>query len=286
MARQAIEAPIPRPPRFGIVAATQAIDDGVRWQEGFKFAPEACGNSGVRSVDCNGATDEMIPDENPAVVEGDPFQIWAADKCSTFGWQARDYQGRARRQLETTRSFQIANELWRGDLARTDNLVNLALTDPSSDIVTNGPASELSAMACLEAGLATCNKGRQGMIHITPQYLTHLVTNGTVRLDGSTYTSPSGHIVVPDAGYDGSGPISGVTGLPTVPGDSQWAFATSLIQLRLAPVDVFPGELSQALDRSVNSITYWAQQLVAYEWDECCLIAAEVDLPVCLTGGS
>lgn len=289
MTRQAVEAPTPRPPRFGIVAAASTIEDGTDWAAGFKFNPEGCGAGGRVIVECAGNTGAMDEPSRRPLVEGDPFAIYAANECeTTMGFMQADYEARARRALETTRSYEIGNEIWRGDLTQgVGGLVNLPLTSLEGDVVTSAAADPIDALACLESGLASATKGRQGMVHVTPQLLTHLVGAYVVTLVGNTYMSPNGHIVVPDAGYDGSGP--GATPVPA--GATQWAYATSMLALRLGPVDVIPGSLAEAknfaaaVDRAVNKVRVWATQLVAYEWDECALMQAEVDLPVCSIGG-
>lgn len=289
MARQAVEAPTPRPPRYGLVAAAPVIEDGADWARGFRFYPEGCGASGRIAVECAGNTAEMDEPERRGNVEGDPFAVYAANDCeTTFGFRQADYEARARRALETTRSYEIANEVWRGDLTQgVSGLENLPLTSTEGDVVTSGPADPIDAVACLEQALAQATRGRQGMIHITPQLLTHLKGASVVELVGNTYLSANGHIVVPDAGYDGSGP--GAT--PQAAGASQWAYATSMISLRFGPLDVIPGSLADAknfaaaVDRSTNKVRVWATQLVAYQWDECALLQAEVDLAVCSIGG-
>lgn len=289
MARQAVEAPTPRPPRFGLVAAASVIDDGRDWAQGFKFNPEGCGASGRIPVECVGNTDTMDEPSRRPLVEGDPFAIYSANDCeTTFGFAQADYEARARRALETTRSYEIANEVWRGDLTQgAGGLVNLPLTSTEGDVVTSAAADPVDALACLEQALAQAVKGRQGMVHVTPQLLTHLRNQYVVELVGNTYMTPNGHIVVPDAGYDGSGP--GAT--PTPAGATQWAYATSMIGLRLSTVDVIPGSLADAknfaaaTNRATNKVRVWATQLVAYVWDECALLQAEIDLPVCAIGG-
>lgn len=270
-----------RPPRYSLWASAPTLSDDARWQNGFEFQPESCGASGRLAVECEGNTSEMDATYGPVTVEGTPFLVWSSDKCSSWGFLARDWNGRARRALEATRSFEIAAELWTGSLS----IANPALTDLASDTVTDGPTAEVAALACLEQGLARCYKGRQGMVHVTPQLLTHLRGFNVVELSGNQWVSPNGHLVVPDAGYDGSGP-GGVEA-----GDSQWAYATGMVSLRSSEVVYTPGTLREArdfaaaMDRSVNDIVVFAQQVVAFQVDECCIIAAEVDLAVCAIAG-
>lgn len=273
---QPVEAPQARPPRFGLIAAAPRIEDGERWQAGFSFEPEACGSSGRLPVLCDdGGNAEMDSQRGPGVVRSDPFLVWAADECTTFGMEARDWQGRARRQLAADESFQIAAELWGGSLTLEHGT---SLASDTAIEVNNAPADPVDALAALEAGMAQCNRGRQGMVHLTPQVLTLLVAESAVRLDGNTYVSPNGHIVVPDAGYDGSAP----DGAPA--GASQFMYGTSMIGVRLSDVTVTPPsladarDLAQALNRAVNTIVVYAQRLAAWQWDECCHLAAEVDV--------
>lgn len=286
--------PVPaQPPRYGLLVAAPVtptppgLPSGQRWQAGVSWNPEQCGVSGRAAIECAGGTIELHPGANAARVDADPFLVWASDQCSPFGFAARDWSGRATRQLEATQSFQIAQELWTGTLSTAEGLDNRALTDSASDTVTNGPASILDGFACLEQALGQCAQGRRGMIHVTPQVLAHLVTNNTVRVEGAQYLSPLGNIVVADAGYDGSGP-GGVAA-----STSQWAYATGIIAVTLeSSATLVPGDIAQAqamaqaLRRTDNTLTVFAQKLAMYQWDECCHIAAELDLPVCLVGGA
>jgi hypothetical protein len=193
--------------------------------------------------------------------------------------------------LEATQSFQVADELWTGALrdaadAGEDLEDNPALTDSSSDTVTGGPEDVVDALACLEQGLAQCSQGRRGMIHATPQVLVQWIAASAVRLEGGQYLSPMGNLVVADAGYPGDGPGGSAAGA------SQWAYATGIISVRLSTPQVIPGNLdsaqvmAQALNREDNTLDVYAQRLALLQWDECCHLAAEIDLPVCLVGGA
>lgn len=293
--REPIAAPPARPPRFGLFASASVSDGGAaRWQQGFAFQPEACGASGRVAVECEGDTSALDIADRPGTVGGMPFAVYATDECSTFGFSARDWQGRARRQLAATESYEVAAELWTGSLGLTidDRDGNpqpvRSLAKAGADTLTSAgsAADPIDALALIEQGLAQCNRGRQGMVHITPQMLTYLVTNDSVRLDGTTYITPNGHIVVPDAGYPGTGP----NGEPA--SSTQWAYGTSMIAVLVGPVELIPGTLedarsmAQALDRSVNTAVVYAQRLAAWLWDECCHVAAQVDLPMPLVGGA
>lgn len=278
-----------QPPRYGLIAAAPVNPPGVaelRWQTGVKWEPEQCGESSRFAVGCLGESVELVPADQAPFAGAEPFGIAASDECSPFGFGARDFGGRARRQLEATQSFEIANEFWTGSLSASAGLSNRSLVDSASDTLSNGPMAELAAFACLEQGLAVCGRGRRGMIHVTPEFLVNLVTNSTVRIEGGVFVSPLGNIVVADAGYDGSGPGGSAAGA------SQWAYATGMVAVLLSPPVLSPPNLStaqawaEATDRAVNTVTVWAQKVAAVLWDECCHLAVEVDLPACLMGGA
>jgi hypothetical protein len=70
-------------------------------------------------------------------------------------------------------------------------------------------------------------------------------------------------------------------------------FGTPLVQIRLGPVEVIPGDLdgarnlAAAMDRSVNDITFIAGRVAGYQFAaECGHIAAQVNIGTCLIGGA
>jgi hypothetical protein len=290
--RAPVQAPQARPPRYGLLAAAPTVDDGDlrALAGGWEYQPEACGLSGRDSIACAGNVAAMDPSgQRPGIIEGDPIWLWAGDECSTFGFAARDWQGRARRQLAATESYELAAELWDGTVATADGLANpfLASAGANSDTVTNGAADPVDALACIEQGLAELLRGQQGMVHVTPQLLTHLRAADAVAREGTVWTTTMGHIVVADAGYSGAGPGGAAAGA------SQWAYGTSMIQVRLGPIEVIPGSLDDArnlaaaMDRSVNDIVVLAGRLAGLQWaNDCAHVAAQVDLGVCLVGGA
>lgn len=302
MPRQAVEAPQPRVPRYSLLIAAPTVVDGARWEAGVQFAPEACAGGGRVAVDCIGGTDALDPDDPDDWaddwVTGDPFAVWAADRCSTFGWQRRQYAERARRALLASQSFQIADEVWSGSLVGDPVLLgqpsvvnaNRPLNSVLSDRVTTAAETPTEALALTVAALGKCGEGRQGMIHVTSQVLQHLIADAAVYRDGGLWYSAMGHLVVADDGYDGSGP----GGEPA--SSSQWMYGTSMIELRLGEIFTTPrldeevdGNLvgwSAAIDPATNLVTVLAQRLVLPQWDRCCHIAAQVDLPVPAIGGA
>ncbi len=283
--RTPVTAPPAQPPRYGLIAAAPELGGPLaEWANGFRFLPEQCAGGGREAITCLGDTSLIEPDENPDEVTGDPFVVWAGDECRTVGYQSRNLEGRARRLLAAIESYEIANELWTGTLrdsttAGTYPMSNRALADVAADTLTDGPTAEVAALGCIEYGLGVALRGARGMVHTSTQVLTHLAAEGAIHRDANLWLTPTGNLVVADAGYDGSGPNGELAGA------SQWIYGTEMIALRLGPVEVVPADIGQALDRSVDRLRYLAQRVVAYMWPACCHLAAEVDVGVCLTGG-
>lgn len=282
--RDLIEAPPARPPVYGIIAAGEVVDDpAVRLAAGTKWAPESCGNGGGRTTAelCGGGALDELP-ANPGIVESDPFLVWGGDTCSTFGFAARDWNGRARRALEAVESYQLAEELWTGSLG----LAQRSLADGAADTMTTSGTDVADGIACLEAGLGELGKGRRGILHLTTKVLALAVAAQVLQRQGNIWTTPMGHLVIADAGYPGTGP----NGEPA--DGTQWGYATSWLRIRRGPVDVVPGDVSdarrmaEALDRGVNTVVVYAERLVTWEWDECVHVAAEFDVPVCAIAGA
>lgn len=276
--RQAIEAPAVEPPRYGLVAVAATPNDIpiANWIGGWRFTPAQCGVAGREAIECDGGVGGTLdPSRRPAIVEGDPFYVWAGDECGMAGYLPDDAEERAREQLAATESFEIANELWTGDV--TD--VPRPLSHVASDRVTTGAVDPVTALALLEQAVAFCSKGRRGMVHMTPQLLDHLAAATAIHMEGPAWYTPLGNTVVADAGYTGSHPGN------LAPGATQFMYGTGMVRVLLGPVEVI-GDISSQLDRSVNTRTTIAGRPAGVQWDQCCHFAAEVNVAPPAIGGA
>lgn len=290
--RDTVESIKARPPVYGLLQAVPGLVDGgeTRWAWGFNFEPETCAAGGAVNLDCHGDTEQLTATARPPVVDGDPFVVWSADRCSALGnlgTRSAEFAARALRSLQASQSFVVAHELWTGTIAKANALANEWLTSPASDVLspTGVAMTPVGALACLEQGLGNCGMGRRGLIHVSPQLLTHLVADFAVRLQGDLWLTPTGNIVVADAGYDGSAPDNLE---PTATGASQWAYATSMMRIRLSPPLTIPDGTAisaESLNKLNNTVVVYAERLAGIEWDACCHLAAEVNLPRCAFGG-
>lgn len=253
-----------------------------RWEDGFQYLPEQVCTTGTVQDPCS--PDLTGVAAQPDVVKEQPFLVWAADRCSSFGWAAHDYRGRAIRALLAAESKQIAAEQWNGTRAQAAGWPNAYLaSDVMSDTLTapGVPAVPANALDLLEQGLAARSNGQRGAIYCTPQLGSFWSGLGqTLRTVNGVIVTYRGTVVIPDAGYDGRGP----QGQPAV-GGSQWAYATLLPTVRRGEVVVAPDTYAEALDRSTNTVTWRAWRLAAVTWPACAQVAAEVSMPLALLGG-
>lgn len=291
--RDPITPPPATQPRYSLLVAAGAngqANGAEVWQRGVAWTPESCGAGDIAPAWC-GVNLERTAPTAPSVAIADPFYVWAADACSAQGYTARDWQGRARRQLEATQSFQVAKELWAG--AGTLDALADARTDEASPFLadTNQVVDEnLSApraIAVAEALAMECAQGRRIMIHVPIAVLAAAQAEGYVLRDtGGILTTAMGSIVVADAGYPGTGPVGPDPENPVVSDDTtQWIYTSQLVQARLGEVELLPTtledarSLASAMTRAANHITVWAQRLALYQLDPCCRIALSTDLP-------
>lgn len=282
------------PPVISLLSSASVVNEAEnRWEAGVVYEPEACGQDATAAFDPSCDSDDLDKsfDSSTDNIDLSPFGVFAGDACSSFGFASRDWQGRATRKLAACESALIEAELWSGAITRTGSLGNPYFAADASDILTAGAVTPLKAFACLEQALSECNCGGQGMIHATPQAVTEwaalaLLDQVTVTVPGrgllTRLVSKLGTIVVPGAGYDGSGP--GASPVPATSGHV-WAYATSMVHVRMSPVRVVPDATADALNRVTNFLEYRAERIVVAGFD-CCLAAVEMNLDVCGIGGS
>lgn len=231
---QAITAVPVRPPYYGLLVAADVIEDGVTWQQGVEWNPEQVFGSGVTAPDCLGSVSEFADSLNPVNNAAEPFAVSADDECSTFGWQARDYEGRARRQLAAIQSAVVAHEFQVNSLG----LQNVALQD-AAQMVHPTPVDPVNALAEMEGAMALTYGGRRGMIHVTPQTFTLLKSAFAVEFVSNKWQTGLGTIIVADAGY-------------RAVGGQEFMYGTLMVQIRLGEVILVPGSLEQARAQATN----------------------------------
>jgi hypothetical protein len=231
-----------------------------------------------------------------------PFLIQVEDECSTFGWQERDFTGRALRLLDNATPNAIEREFWTGAFAQNTLTgpmyqsdgpglngflqQSATMADGGTGILAQdltpgaGPPSITRGVQILEDYLANSGFGGQGMIHVAPETSPNLL--GARRV-GSLLLSIMDNIIVPGSGYPTSGATGPAGNADITPGAGyQWIFASDLVSIRLDEPMVWPTTMAEATDRgtfgSPNTTRIRAQRYAAVTTDWARLAAVRVAL--------
>lgn len=216
---------------------------------------------------------------NLAIVENVPYLVVVEDVCSSFGWEARDFKGRALRLLDNATPTAVENEFWMGTLAQAKSYPNNYLKKSATDLTPATAPSIERGLQILQDALAQCGFGGQGMIHCTPQTTASLIK---VRRVGPVILDIFDNIVVPGAGYPNSGATGPTGNAKETPAEGEaWMYATDLVMTRTEDEGtVFPDSFAEAMDwgqgGSPNTIRFRAERFATAYFDGACQFAVRV----------
>jgi hypothetical protein len=189
---------LPRARPWGLLIDSAAKLNSDRWLGGIGFN-STCADPAERfPIEFCDYGETHFPDTPVGdLVDFTAFAVFFDQTCSAlgveYGWLADQTMNRAAVEASAQFAAELANSV-------TDN--NPSFVDAA---VINIPSPDpIVAFAALEGWLARRLQGAQGMIHVPPSVFFTLA--GQMNLNGSTWLSPSGHIVVADAGYETGDP--------------------------------------------------------------------------------
>lgn len=284
-----VAAPPLQPPVNGLLNSASVVDfdqpapqgrDGspsgaapIRWEGGLKFPPEICPTIEVFALGCGTGATLVSGGTHPAGVDYEPFVVVAHDECSMFGWEAADYEGRARRALSVVEGIGAEYEFWTG----TQISGNQHLASNDATTLNGGTAYALAAgLAALVQAIADARIG-VGMIHAPVGLVQRWFGLQLLYRDGGRLFTANGNIVVPGSGYTGSAPDG-----TAVSSTAVWAYATDPVQVLRGPVSVFPDTLAQAVHQAGGSwdntqVNFRAERPFAIQWNGCLHAAAKIN---------
>lgn len=264
--------------------------------KGMEFVPETC--LSVRNWDpiCNSSTGTPAGDFEDASVPPDavlvrPFQLYLPVTCDAQSSVARDLPGVAQRGLEAGTSKGMEQVFWSGIansgnfslVGSTPNVQGDAFTGVSGVLnasATTAPVglSPDRAIATLTQFLGACGLGSRGMIQAPPFVVQLWGGLGHLDKDGERLVTESrGDIVVPGAGYPGTGPTGNPAAVPT--STAMWAYATGMVEYRLGDIDLVSDQIAEVLERKQNVVTWTAERMVAVTNDGCCTAGVLIAIP-------
>jgi hypothetical protein len=194
--------------------------------------------------------------------EFNAFTAYLPITCSTITAHSDGFEDRVRLAFAATESYAVARELANG-LAEP---LNPFLTDASLTILAGGNAVTPDVgLSYLEEAIGAT--GRKGVIMTTPAVGAAMNGSGGYLIElrsGKLMTTANDTPVALDGGFIGASPSLHA---PLTAGQG-WAFATGPIQVRRNnDINLIPGEIAQATDRSINEVTYFAERDYLVTWD-------------------
>jgi hypothetical protein len=252
-----------------LASAESPQGDGDGWQAGLVWVSDGCPD--WQGFSPCAELDEAPPLGSAGPVYAVPVGYRVSHECSTLS--GRFEQERARVQAERIASYVAARELWTGTLSKLDpydlpnggplNQVNPHLASPSA---TSLPAETdiMAALGELEGAAGDALLGGPVFIH-APVRLVARVGQNLERV-GNELRTKTGAVIIPDAGYPGTGPAGTGTG---------WMYGTGPVVVRLGAVtsDIEP---STTTDRKTNLRRAIAERMFGVAFDPCTHFAIQV----------
>lgn len=229
-------------------------------------------------VESGGAAPEFTkePGEGQEILRFRPFDVVHGFSCTANQpIPVAEREARARRLLASVLSAAIEQELWTGYTATAAGFPNDFLENAPTDLGDFGPRRGLAE---LEQAAADIQAGAPAMIHAQPRLVTAWAAAGLVTpsASGRQLRTAMGTLVVPGAGYPGTGP----DGSPSA--THSWAYVTGLVRVWLGPVRVL-GLGPSELDTSVNDRIVRAERAAVYSFDDALKHAVYIDLQTSAT---
>ena len=234
---------------------TDRFAGGVAWTPE-PLRGEGSGDIGVWKVDA--ANNPVTGYARSAPASGQPYGIWASEKSSAFGLDFAELQTRVQRKLLAYESMAIEAQLW-SDGTGENSSMKLAQASAST-VGSSAGQNVTDSLGYLDMAIAT-TWGR-GMIHCRPTILSTAYGAQCIRVEGNTWLSPMGNIIIPGAGYAGTGPAG-----QAVTATSEWAYATPAVQVHRGAIFMTPENVREATNKTTNTVTIHAMRIALAMWD-------------------
>jgi hypothetical protein len=278
-------AMVPRPAQrpWGTLVASVAEGIEIRreanepanseWGAGVVIWGEPCGGIEAVTLQCSSDVDverDLFP-FGANDITFDPFGVYVTRECNRMSGISGELLGSARMRLAEQVSARLAQELYDGALTGNPN-IRTGATVPS---VTTTDLD--TALSHLEDHLAALYGNMQGTIHMSPGALSCAARSEQLVREGAKWYTPSGHLVIADAGYDGSEPVSAVDsdGIAVAPqstpaAGTEWIYATGPVAWQMGP-EIDHGAEDLGATRKSNRDGAIAQRLLLAIYDPRCI---------------
>jgi hypothetical protein len=212
----------------------------------------------------------------------DPFTLYGSYQCSTGGRRSQDAFTIASARLAAREEQGVERVFWTG--ITNDEVLGSSLADGDvaagitvTDLTGGATLDPVTALDLLEEAMGTCVPG-QGVIHAPARTSATLGSQFLVMETPGGAETHLGNRVVFGAGYPGTGPAN-----VAVAADEAWLFGTGQVMVWRGEEFLTPENAAQAVDRTLNDITVFAEKTYAVGFS-CCLFAVRMFLSCCLGG--
>jgi hypothetical protein len=278
-----VRVPTPTPRRYGLIASAVTVNEtDPHFACGVQFEPVSCDVSHSWCQVCPPTGDGKTLDRGVALVEADPFTVYADLACSAPSMTDPVMKDRVTSTLTLGEGRAVETVFWTG-LAGPEEpddesdpcsiMPHLADDTAETGAVTlsETPLTPVGAMVELESAMGECYGG-DAYIHVPSGALAALAQHGYIQRDGNVLRTLAGSVVVVGGGYPGTAP----DGTAPVAGSS-WIYATGTVYIWRGPVSFVAGDPGQYINRANNDAVLIAERTFVLAWD-CCHFATPVSI--------
>lgn len=267
--RHLVAPTAPGPRRYGLFDAATVTDglDARAMAAGIQFPELDCGGP-LNEYDANCVTHPAKTfTEGLGYTGGDPYWLYAAERCGTVGRTPAEITDAVRRSLAAGEQTAVENVVWTGGAFATDP----ALTTAAGVVVVTPLAPGAgTALAALEASFYAVY-GYQGTIHVNTAAYAALEDYVDRQGGAGVLTTELNSKMAYGAGYGTDGPLGEAPAAGFV-----WAFMTPNVTVRRSEIIV--PDVLMTLNRTNNQYNALAERVYLHTWT--CDIVHAVQIPV------
>jgi hypothetical protein len=279
-----IDGPLPLQPRYGLLQAASSesvriiadVDEsGIdRWINGVEVYPYPTDFPGVFDA-C--ATGSNVRDKSagtlPSLPQFGALTVYLAETCTPRGIADQAaFKARAVAAFSAVEGAAVEQEF----LSGRNIPLNPHLADGNGTFPWGNTATTVAnGFAVLENAIAA--SGRAGLIHASPATVTAAAVDHVVDVDpkSGVLRTMNGTVVIAGSGYAQGHPPLGVH--PNATATQEWIYASGPVDIRRSEIFMIPENVSEAMDRAQNLVTYRAERYYVVDWDTVVQSAVLVD---------
>lgn len=241
-----------------------------RWQlAGVTYQTWGCPDLNVQRVDCDDLLTINEVEDLGDIEVSRAFEMYLAVDCSTLSSDPAEMDARLDNWLSVKSSAALARELLTGT-----NSGGIAF-DSEADVLTNTAEFLPYGLARIEDWLGTTLDGGLGYIHMSPATLLLAAAQTSVYWDGSNWRTPSGHVVVADAGYTTNvTPSSG--GATAASGLERWVYTSGPVFYSLSNIERIGRRNQESRDMTRNVDIFRSHRYGMVAFDPCAVAATKI----------